>query len=78
MFSEGQVQAITEARRVVRDDEHVRRVAGEIVDVFLNLSNSVAAYYNRHPDDRDELVIAVCRLIVKLGSGTEPSGPAGS
>ena len=66
--------ATTEARRVVRDDERVRRVAGEIVDVFLDLSNAASAYYQSHPDDRDELVAAVCRLIVKaMGSDHEPA-----
>jgi hypothetical protein len=50
-------------RAVAPDAERVRRVAAEIVDVFVNLSDATAAYYARHPDDRDELVAAVCRLI---------------
>jgi hypothetical protein len=56
----------TEMRWVCPDDEHVRRVAEEIVTVFLDLSDPVAAYYRRHPDHRDELVAVVYRLIEKL------------
>lgn len=64
---------ITEVRRVAGDDK-VKRVAGEIVDVFLELSLPVAAYYGQHPDHRDELVAAVCRLIVKaVGSYPKPA-----
>lgn len=47
------------------EEEKVGRVAGEIVDVFLGLSDSLAVYYRRHPDDRDELVAAISRIMVK-------------
>jgi hypothetical protein len=51
------------ARAIAADAERVWRVAAEIVDVFVNLSDATAAYYARHPHHRDELVAAVCRLI---------------
>ncbi|MFO0800565.1 MAG: hypothetical protein U0804_24110 [Gemmataceae bacterium] len=56
-------RASRRARAVAPDNGRVRRVAAEIVDVFVNLSDAAAAYYARHPDDRDELVAAVCRLV---------------
>lgn len=65
--------AITRNRRTVRrlravaaDAERVRRVAAEIVDVFVNLSDATAAYYARHPDHREELVAVVRRLISEV------------
>lgn len=56
--------AIT-VRRVARDDETVRRVAGEIVDVFVNLSDATAAYYRRHPEHLADLVAVVSRIMTK-------------
>lgn len=56
--------AITEVRRVAGDDV-VRRVAGEVVEVFVNLSDPVAAYYHRHPEHLADLVAVVTRIMVK-------------
>jgi hypothetical protein len=57
--------AITEARLMAGDDDVVRRVAGEVVDVFMNLSDTVPAYYRRHPEHLADLVAVVSRIIVK-------------
>ena len=57
--------AITEARLVAGDDDPVRRVAGEVVDVFLGLSDAAAAYYRRHPDHLADLVVVVTRIMLK-------------
>lgn len=57
--------AVRGVRAVAADAERVRRVAAEIVDVFVNLSDATAAYYARHPDDRDELVAVVTRLLLR-------------
>lgn len=65
------VTAITAGKRMTHrlwtageyDHEKLLRVAAEIVDVFVSLSDATAAYYARHPDDRDELVAVVRRLI---------------
>jgi hypothetical protein len=56
--------AIT-VRRASRDDDMVRRVAGEIVDVFVNLSDATAAYYRRHPEHLADLVAVVSRIMAK-------------
>ncbi|MBY0459281.1 MAG: hypothetical protein K2V38_18280 [Gemmataceae bacterium] len=56
------------------DHEKVRRVAAEIVDAFVGLSDQMAAYYKRHPDHRDDIVAVVDRLIVKATrAGTGPA-----
>ena len=49
----------------VEHGEQVRRVAAEVVDVFVGASDGLAAYYYRHPEHRDELVAVVTRLILK-------------
>jgi hypothetical protein len=46
-------------------DEQVGWVAAEIVDVLVGASDAMAAYYQRHPADRDDLVAVVTRLILK-------------
>lgn len=51
------------ARAIAADAERVRRVAAEIVDLFVNLSDATATYYARHPAHRDELVAVVTRVI---------------
>ena len=47
------------------DEDKVRRVAAEVVDVFVGLSDAMAAYYNRHADHRDDLVAVVARIMLK-------------
>lgn len=46
--------------------DRVRLVAGEIVDVFVGLSETTAAYYARHPLHREELVARIARLITTV------------
>lgn len=62
-----QVQWVTRGERAVAklDEDKVRRVAAEIVDVFVGMSDAMAAYYARHPDDRNDLVAAVTRIVLK-------------
>lgn len=62
-----QVQRTTRGERAVAtpNEDKVRRVAAEIVDVFVGMSDAMAVYYARHPDDRHDLVAAVTRIMLK-------------
>jgi len=46
--------------------DRVRLVAGEIVDLFVGLSETTAAYYARHPHHREELVARIAGLIDRV------------
>jgi hypothetical protein len=46
--------------------DRVRLVAGEIVDLFVGLSETTAAYYARHPQHREELVARIAGLIDRV------------
>ena len=69
----GDTTAITAVRQATRgdravatpDEDKVRRVAAEVVDVFVGLSDAMAAYYARRPDHRDDLVAVVARIMSK-------------
>lgn len=61
------VRRTTRGERAVAtpDEGKVRRVAAEVVDVFVGMSDAMAVYYARHSDDRDDLVAAVTRIMLK-------------
>ncbi len=68
--------SVTPSRRTppAVDHEKVRRVAAEIAEAFVSLSDQMAAYYHKRPGHRDDLVAVVIRLILKAtGAGTAPT-----